>query len=534
MAALTRPGPLGALDEAVRLLRGASAATLVCHAIGSVPFALSLLFAWSAVTDTHTHPMAWARQALAPTFLLVWMNCWRAVYAGRLRLELSGAADSPWTFGRVARLVASQAYFGASKLVVMPLAALVIFPWAEAVAIYRYLPILSTRADLDPRQMIARARHVAGLERRLGWAILPILLFLQLAVALNLAIVLALLPQIVRILTGYESTFSRGGIYFALNPLFPLLVLALSWIVFDPFIQAVYAVRFFQAESIETGEDLRCGLRRLRAPAAALILLALFASHAPHLRADVAQADLKKSIERTMQTPEYDWRLPPAPATGGTPWLVRVSDRLATSLRSVMRAIGRQTERFLRWLGNKLRSTIPAGIPGAPPTMGVTWIVAVLAAIALAAAGGIAWHKLRTRPAIQATPTDTGPVRLGLADLTADLFPEESWLALADRLLAEENFRFALRALYLASLAWLGRQELITIHPGKTNHEYQKELRKRARPSPQIRGMFAANVAAFERAWYGEHAVAPDDVARFRERFGVLKQALARPTGAAA
>jgi hypothetical protein len=45
MAALTRPGPLGVLDEAVRLLRGATGATLVSNAIGSVPFALSLLFA---------------------------------------------------------------------------------------------------------------------------------------------------------------------------------------------------------------------------------------------------------------------------------------------------------------------------------------------------------------------------------------------------------------------------------------------------------------------------------------------------------
>jgi hypothetical protein len=462
------------------------------------------------------------------------MNCWRAVYAGRLRLELTGGAGSPWTFGRVAKLVASQAYFSATKLVVMPLAALVIFPWAKVVAIYRYLPMLATSADLDPRQMIARARHVAGLDRRLGWAVLPILLFLELTVSLNLAIVLALLPQIVRILTGYESTFSRGGIYFALNPLFALLVLTLSWIVFDPFVQAVYTVLLFQAESIETGEDLRCGLRRLRAPVAAAVALALSVAQTPLLRADVAPEDLERSIHRTMQVPEYDWRLPPPPATGGNAWLVRVTDRLATSLRGVMRALGRMIGRFLRWLGDRLRSAVPAGTPGAPPTIGLTWIVAVLAAIALAAAGGIAYRKLRERPAIQATPTGAGPVRLDAADLTADLLPEESWLALAERSLAEENFRFALRALYLGSLAWLGRQELIVIHAGKTNHEYENELRRRARPAPETRGLFAANVAAFERAWYGEHEVEACDIALFRQRLGALKQALARPGGVAA
>jgi hypothetical protein len=234
-----------------------------------------------------------------------------------------------------------------------------------------------------------------------------------------------------------------------------------------------------------------------------------------------------------MQAPEYDWRLPP-PAAGGAAWLVRVTDRLANSLRSVIRALGRMIGRFLIWLGDRLRSAVPAGTPGAPPTIGLTWIVAVLAAIALAAAGGIAWHKLRERPAIQAKPTDVGPVRLDAADLTADLLPEESWLALAERSLAEENYRFALRALYLASLAWLGREELIAIHPGKTNHEYENELRRRARPAPEACALFAANVAAFERAWYGEHEVEAGDIALFRERFGALRQALARPRGVAA
>ena len=207
---------------------------------------------------------------------------------------------------------------------------------------------------------------------------------------------------------------------------------------------------------------------------------------------------------------------------------------MASSLRGVMRAIGRQIGRLLRWLGERLRGLVPTGVPGAPPAVGLSWIVAVLAAIALAAAGAIAWRKLRARHAIQVNPTGGGPVRLDSVDLTADLLPEESWLALAERSLAEENFRFALRALYLASLAWLGRQKFITIHPGKTNHEYERELRRRARPSPETRALFADNVAAFERAWYGEHEVAAGDLGQFRERFALLKEKLSRPVGVAA
>ena len=94
--------------------------------------------------------------------------------------------------------------------------------------------------------------------------------------------------------------------------------------------------------------------------------------------------------------------------------------------------------------------------------------------------------------------------------------------------------RLALRAFYLGSLAWLGRREYLAIDPGKTNREYEVELRRRARAFPEARGLFAANVAAFERAWYGMHDVGGDDVTEFRRRVEHMKTALAPPAGAAA
>jgi hypothetical protein len=97
--------------------------------------------------------------------------------------------------------------------------------------------------------------------------------------------------------------------------------------------------------------------------------------------------------------------------------------------------------------------------------------------------------------------------------------------------MAEQNFRFALRALYLASLAWLGRREVLSIHPGKTDHDYQNELNRRTREFPAARGLFAGNVDAFERAWYGLYAVSAEETARFRQRSDELKSTLTRPKG---
>jgi hypothetical protein len=140
------------------------------------------------------------------------------------------------------------------------------------------------------------------------------------------------------------------------------------------------------------------------------------------------------------------------------------------------------------------------------------------------------FQRARPKPAAPALQA----VRLDAEDLTADRLPEDGWLELAARSIAEGNFRFALRAYYLANLAWLGRHEFLTIHPGKTNREYELELRRRARGFAEARQQFAANIAAFERAWYGQHAVSAEDAAEFRERTESTKSTLAAPQGAVA
>jgi hypothetical protein len=528
---LARSGAIRVLEEAVSLLRQASPRVLLIHWIGSVPFALALLWSWSSITSTHTTDAAWAGQSLALALLLLWMNYWRSVYAGKLRTLLSGATGTQWTARRVFQTVAVQSFFGATKLIVLPFCLLIVFPWANAVAFYRELAVLASREDLTPRRMMDQALRLASFKPARNWTVLFLLLLLQAALTLNLALVLAVLPQLVRVLTGFESTFSRSGIYFALNPTFFLLVLAVSWLAFDPFVQAVYCLRCFEAESQDTGEDLRCGLRRIRAASqvpAAFVLLLLLA--APLVRAEIPPADLDRSVQQAMQSPDYDWRLPAAPAAADTPAIVRVVDRIVAVLRRAVDAAGDLLKRLFEWLFPR-GSTQPNGeLPGA----GLNRTVAVLLAVVVCAGALFAWQRRRLgRRAPIAAPVSAPAIHLEAAGLTPDALPEDRWLELADRCAAEQNFRLALRALYLACLAWLGRREMLTIHAGKTNHEYETELNRRTRGFPAARPLFAGNVAAFERAWYGVHLVSSEETMDFRRRTEKLKAALAPPEEAA-
>jgi hypothetical protein len=54
-------------------------------------------------------------------------------------------------------------------------------------------------------------------------------------------------------------------------------------------------------------------------------------------------------------------------------------------------------------------------------------------------------------------------------------------------------------------------------------------LRRKARGFAEARQLFATNIGAFERAWYGQHAVSADDAGEFRGRIESIKSALAPP-----
>lgn len=540
---LTREGPIDVLESAVCVLRQAGLGTLLLHWAGSVPFALATLLFWKQATNPRTPDARCALEALALALLLVWMNCWRAVFAGRVRRQLSGDSTKqakPRTRSELFRLVAVVSIACGTKLLVLPLAALIVFPLPAVIAFYRNVAVLADRQHREPRATLARARQLARVQPELSWLTIPLLLFLGLIVLLNMVVLIGLMPQLVRILTGYESTFSRSGSYFLTNPMFMMLVLSATWVLFDPFVQAVYCLRCYQAESRETGEDVRAGIRRLsaglRVPVAMALMVIMLTAMAPTCRAEVQPATLQKASEAALRSAEYDWRLPLPPASvRNKPWIVSVTDRILASMRSFTDAIGRLLDRFFSWLSDQLGIGAQQQ-SGALPVRGLHWTVYVL--IGLVAIVGIllglrALRSRRRKAAEIAAGEGVPSIRLDADDLTADRLPEEQWLELAERALLEQNFRLALRAFYLASLAWMGRSEYISIHPGKTNREYELELRRRLRTFPEARALFGANVIAFERVWYGLHEVAQDEIAEFRQRIGQMKSILPGARGPA-
>ena len=208
---LERAGSVSLLEDATHLLRRTSLETLLCHWIGSVPLALALLIFWNNLTHPPMSDLACAAESLMVALLLIWMNCWRSVFAGRLLRALSGAAETTWNSRRVWRLVSSQTFLAATKLLMLPISLVAVFPFAPTVEFYRYAAVLTGSEDLDPLEAISQARRLSGIDRFQCWLLQTLLLLLSLVALLNVTLVFVILPQLVKMLTGYESVFSRAG-----------------------------------------------------------------------------------------------------------------------------------------------------------------------------------------------------------------------------------------------------------------------------------------------------------------------------------
>ncbi len=81
--------------------------------------------------------------------------------------------------------------------------------------------------------------------------------------------------------------------------------------------------------------------------------------------------------------------------------------------------------------------------------------------------------------------------------------PSHEWLELARAQLARGEWRLALRALYLASLASLGARGLVSLARAKTNLDYERELARRAAGRTEVVSGFRARRLSFECVWYG-------------------------------
>jgi hypothetical protein len=448
------------------------------------------------------------------------MSCWRAAFAMRLRSHLFGHSQVRWTAALAARVARNQCVFAGFKLWLLPLAGLAVLPLPWIVAFFRSAAVYS---DLSLPESAARARKLAGFGHAVNVVGILILSGLAVLVFVNMALALAMLPHLAKTFTGVESTYTRSGLNLVLQPLFFLTAALCTWLAIDPLVQAYYTVQCFRGDSLESGADLcvRLVVLHKAAKAAALVLMILLAGSEP-LRAQVTADEIDRAVQRTLLSKEYDWRLPAQPAgSSRDSWVVTFTDRMVERAREGLRTLADWIDRLIKWLQGSKAPPPRGNAPGSELIGGLYLLTALVLA-----GGAFALWRMRARRRQPATQPAVTPLAVNLGDesLTADRLPEEEWYALAEQCLHQSDLRAALRALFLGNLAWLQSRQLIAIHHGKTNREYERELRRRGRAAPEASPLLSENIDAFERAWYGLHSAEAADIDNFRTRLARMKE----------
>ncbi|HEY7330597.1 MAG TPA: DUF4129 domain-containing protein [Gemmataceae bacterium] len=98
----------------------------------------------------------------------------------------------------------------------------------------------------------------------------------------------------------------------------------------------------------------------------------------------------------------------------------------------------------------------------------------------------------------------------------------------ADALAANERYRDAVRAVYLAVLALLHRQRLIRFEPTRTNGEYVRQVRLSEQAPPELHSSFQELTNGFETMWYGERLCESGDYHACRTLAEQTQQVAAR------
>ena len=521
------------LEEAVHFLRLAPIGLLFSYYVGTLPFVLGLLFFWADMSRSGIAAEHLSVGALGVAVLFIWMKCWHAIFGNQIQSVLYGTERYPRSWTRRFSTVACQTLIHATGLFVLPLAAILVVPFGWCYAFYQNTTVLANQDTNDFRETFKRAWQQAKLWPLQNHILLSILLLFALAVLFNVSIAIFILPYLLKKFTGLETVFTLSGLH-ALNTTFVASALAISYLCLDPLIKTAYALRCYYGEALTSGADLRTDLKNFRVRESLLLLVftAMFVISpipargseqfdlSPAELAPISSEKLDRSIDEVLKRREFAWRLPrekqaleDSEKSGP---LVSVVRCVLDTLEKAFKTISGWIQKLDDWL-DKLwprpsHEKQTGDFDWRPLIRYLLILLFIVLAIVLVYYFVILWRK-RQR-AQDETESEAVVLTPDLQDdgVKADDLPVNSWLDLAKDLMAKGSLRLAMRALYLATLAYLAQKELIVVERYKSNRDYVHELCRRAHAKKELLTAFSKTVMIFDRVWYGMHQITQGDV----------------------
>jgi len=513
------------IEEAVHLLRSAPGNLLAGYYLGSAPFVLGLMYFWADMSRSASAGDYRTVAALSLAVLYIWMKFWQTVFTHQVRDYMTGQPLYKWTLRRIASVAATQSLIQSTRFIVLPVAGVVLIPFGFCYAFYQNAAAHAQEDDQTVKSICKWAWRQSGLWPRQNHLLIGIFWIFGVVIFLNISFAAFIIPQMVKTLFGIESIFTLSGMRMILNTTFWIAMLGITYLCLDPFIKTVYVLRCFYGSALKSGEDLKKELHGLvtgvKKMALGLTIMVLYATPFTCLAGQstvLAPGEMDRFIEETLERREFAWRMPretvqqgeqepKGPLAAAIKWLL---DVLAKGTRTLEKLI----TLLIDWLQNQMSEPHQKSVSSNKNWITSVRIVLILLSILFSAVLTFVFFRIRRRRtgAIEAAVVGVAPLPdLNDESTSADDLPTNRWLALTEEYAAKGELRLAMRALYLATLAYLAEQELITIEVYKSNREYEQELKRRAHDREEMLILFSKSLNLFEHVWYGMYRIPPAD-----------------------
>ncbi len=510
------------IEEAVHLLRSAPGSLLAGYYLGSAPFVLGLMYFWADMSRSANAGEYRTVAALSLAVLYVWMKFWQTVFTHQVRDCMTGQPPYRWSLRRITSVAATQSLIQSTRFIVLPLAGVVLIPFGFCYAFYQNAAAHAEEDGQTVKSTCKWAWQQSGLWPRQNHLLIGIFWIFGVVIFLNISFAAFIIPQMVKTLFGIESIFTLSGMRMILNTTFWIAMLGITYLCLDPFIKTVYVLRCFYGSALKSGEDLSKELHRLLAGvkkmALGLAIVVLCAMPFTCLAGQstvIPPGEMDRSIEETLGRREFAWRMPrdtvqqgeqetKGPLAAAIKWLLDV-------LAKGSRALEKLITLLIDWLQNQMSGPHKKSVSSTKSWITSVRIVLILLLLLFSTVLAFVfiriWRRRRTRT-IETAVVGFAPLPdLNDESTSADDLPANRWLLLAEEFTAKGELRLAMRALYLAMLAYLAEQELITIEVYKSNREYEQELKRRAHDREEMLSIFSKSLNLFEHVWYGMYRI---------------------------
>ena len=558
-AASGAPG-LRLAEDALDRIHRAGLATLALYYIGSLPFVLGLITFWASMRQSAYAYQTLPEGALGLAVLFVWMKTWQSRFCQCLLAQLRDEAPPPWGLRHFFRSASIQGAFQATGFVVLPLAVLITIPFGWVHAAYQNATVLDDGKYRSVRALLEDATRHARLwpqqNHVIIWLLSPFLLLMvagfflgllpviqgaspeyvaQLGEALGVLLILALMPlspfgvviainiamgiltisALLHTFLGIETVLGNAP-FTIFNSTFTAVVCGLAYLCMDPVLKAAYVLRCFHGDALETGQDLRLALRKAAGRAVPLCLLLAVLAGAASAAADsstgvgIDAGQLDRALDRELQRARYTWRMPRERLAAQEKGIIgRTLSKISESINNAFTYLRKTLK---EWLEPKLDRHERSWGDLRAIALRLRLLLIGLLVVLLVVLALLLVRLWRRRRHLEALPKEIfAAVAPDIEDevTSADELPEEGWLTMARELMDSGQYRLAIRALFLATLARLAHYGLIQIAWFKSNQDYAHELGRRMHVHTEALPLFSQSAGIYEAVWYGDHDASP-------------------------